>query len=214
VPELDTYLREVSELRLPVLERVPRGATVLDVGAWTGAHGDWLAERRGVTVDGVELNGEAAAEARRYREMLVGSIEDPALRERIGSGYDAVLFLDVLEHLADPDAVLRAALEWLAPGGVVLCSIPNVAHWRVRLALLRGRFDYEDSGLLDRTHLRWYTRKTARDLVREAGYELTWEHAVVPQHPRVRVPQRLLRPELFGYQFLIEGRPTRAPASA
>jgi 2-polyprenyl-3-methyl-5-hydroxy-6-metoxy-1,4-benzoquinol methylase len=214
VPELDTYLREVSELRLPILERVPRGGTVLDVGAWTGAHGDWLADRRGATVDGVELNGEAAAEARRYREMLVGSIEDPALRRQIGSEYDAVLFLDVLEHLAHPDAVLCSAREWLAPGGVVLCSIPNVAHWRVRLALLRGRFDYEDSGLLDRTHLRWYTRRTARDLLRDAGYELTWEEAVVPQHPRVRVPQWLLRPELFGYQFLMEGRPAPARAPA
>jgi 2-polyprenyl-3-methyl-5-hydroxy-6-metoxy-1,4-benzoquinol methylase len=214
VADLDTYVREVSEYRLPILARVPEGANVLDVGAWTGAHGDWLARRRGATVDGVELNRDAAVEARGYREMLVGSIEDPGLRERIGSGYDAVLFLDVLEHLVDPEAVLRAAREWLAPGGVVLCSIPNVAHWRVRLALLRGRFDYEDSGLLDRTHLRWFTRRTARELVRGAGYELTWEDAVVPQHPRARVPQGLLRPELFGYQFLIEGRPAPVQAPA
>jgi 2-polyprenyl-3-methyl-5-hydroxy-6-metoxy-1,4-benzoquinol methylase len=214
VPELDRYVREVSEYRVPILERVPEDATVLDVGAWTGAHGHWLAERRGATVDGVELNAEAAAEARGYREMIVGSIEDPALRGRIGSGYDAVLFLDVLEHLVDPGAVLRAAHRWLAPGGVVLCSIPNVAHWRVRLGLLLGRFDYEDSGLLDRTHLRWYTRRTARELVRGAGYELTWEDAVVPQHPRVSVPPRLLRPELFGYQFLIEARSARAPGTA
>jgi 2-polyprenyl-3-methyl-5-hydroxy-6-metoxy-1,4-benzoquinol methylase len=192
VAELDTYVREVSSFRVPILERVPHGATVLDVGAWTGAHGDWLAERRGATVDGVELRADAAAEARNYREMHVGSIEDPSLRDRIGTGYGAVLFLDVLEHLADPGAVLRAAHGWLAPGGVVLCSIPNVAHWRVRLGLLRGRFDYEDSGLLDRTHLRWYTRRTARELVSDAGYEITWEDAVVPQ--------------LFGYQFLIEGR--------
>jgi 2-polyprenyl-3-methyl-5-hydroxy-6-metoxy-1,4-benzoquinol methylase len=211
VPELDRYVREVSEYRLPILGRVPQGATVLDVGAWTGAHGHWLAERRGATVDGVELNADAAAEARGYREMVVGSIEDPALRERVGSGYDAILFLDVLEHLVYPEKVLRAVRRWLAPGGVVLCSIPNVAHWRVRLALLRGRFDYEDSGLLDRTHQRWYTRRTAQELVREAGYELTWEDAVVPQHPRVSVPQRLLHPELFAYQFLIEGRSAGVP---
>jgi 2-polyprenyl-3-methyl-5-hydroxy-6-metoxy-1,4-benzoquinol methylase len=161
-------------------------------------------------VDGVELSAEAAAEAGRYREMHVGSIENPALRERIGTGYAAVLLLDVLEHLVDPETILREAHGWLAPGGAVLCSIPNVAHWRVRLGLLRGHFEYEDSGLLDRTHLRWYTRRTARALVGDAGYEITWEDAVVPQHPRVRVPGRILRPELFGYQFLIEGR---APAS-
>jgi 2-polyprenyl-3-methyl-5-hydroxy-6-metoxy-1,4-benzoquinol methylase len=206
VAELGPYVREVSEHRLPILERVPRGAAVLDVGAWTGAHGHWLAEQHGATVDGVELDPAASAEATGYRRMLVGSIEDAETQAQLGDArYDAVLFLDVLEHLAHPHEVLAAARTWLHPGGVVLCSIPNVAHWRVRLSLLRGRFEYEDMGLLDRTHLRWFTRKTARELVTGAGYRLTWEDATVPQHPRVRVPQRLLKPELFGYQFLLEG---------
>jgi 2-polyprenyl-3-methyl-5-hydroxy-6-metoxy-1,4-benzoquinol methylase len=200
------YLREVSEFRVPILERVPRGSAVLDVGAWTGAHGNWLAERRDATVDGIELEPEAAAEATRYRSMIVGSVEDPVVRGRLAPGsYDVVLFLDVLEHLARPDAVLEAAHTWLRPGGTVLCSIPNVAHWRVRVSLLRGRFDYENVGLFDRTHLRWYTRSTARDLVTGAGFRITWEDATVPQHPRVKVPQPLLRPELFAYQFQYEG---------
>lgn len=207
--ELDRYTREVSEYRLPILDRVPDGARVLDVGAWTGAHGSWLAQRRGATVDGVELEERAAAEADAtgYRTVLVGSIDDPALRARIEPGYDTILFLDVLEHLVRPGDVLAAAREWLVPGGVVLVSLPNVAHWRVRLALLRGRFDYADSGLMDRTHLRWFTRRTARDLVEGAGYRIAWEDAAVPQHPRVRVPPRLLRPELFGYQLFLEGTP-------
>ena len=83
--------------------------------------------------------------------------------------YDAILFLDVLEHLRDPDGVLRAARDWLRPGGRVLCSLPNVAHWRVRLALARGRFDYTENGLMDATHLRWFTRRTARELLTRAG---------------------------------------------
>jgi 2-polyprenyl-3-methyl-5-hydroxy-6-metoxy-1,4-benzoquinol methylase len=204
--ELDRYVREVSEFRLPILDRVPPDSTVLDVGAWTGAHGDWLAEHRGATVDGIELEERAAAEAQCYRRMTVGAVEDPAVRPQVEpAGYDAVLFLDVLEHLVDPHEVLGAARGWLRPGGRVLCSIPNVAHWRVRLGLLRGRFDYEDQGLLDRTHLRWFTRRTARELIAGAGYEVTWEDATVPQHPRLRVPQWLLKPELFGYQFLFEG---------
>ena len=108
--------------------------------------------------------------------MFVGSVDDAAVRERLSpDGYDVVLFLDVLEHLAHPEEVLIAARGWLRPRGIVLCSIPNVAHWRVRLSLLRGRFDYEDVGLLDRTHLRWYTRRTARELVAGAGYQITWE---------------------------------------
>ena len=161
-------------------------------------------------VDGVEPDAEAAAVAGAdYREVLVGPVDDGAVQARLAAGdrYDAVLFLDVLEHLRDPESVLRAARGWLRPGGVVLCSLPNVAHWRVRLALARGRFDYADNGLMDRTHLRWFTRASARDLVAGAGYAVTWEDAAVPQHPRVRVPQRVLRPELFGYQLYFEGSP-------
>lgn len=206
--ELDRYVRdEVSPFRLPILERVPRGATVLDVGPWTGLHGRWLMEHKSAVLDGVEAHPDAAEEcARSYRHVFRGSIEDPAVTDQLGT-YDAVLFLDVLEHLVAPDEVLRAAHAWLKPGGIVLCSIPNVAHWRVRLALLRGRWEYEETGLLDRTHLRWFTKKTARELVADAGYRVTWEDAAVPQHPKIKVPQRWLVPELFGYQLYYEGTP-------
>ena len=201
----DRYVREVSPFRLPLLDRVPTGAVVLDVGPWTGAHGHHLIAERGATVDGVELDAEAAAHATRYRKVIVGSIEDESVQGQLAT-YDVVLLLDVLEHLADPAAVLRRAASWLRPDGIVLCSIPNVAHWRVRLSLLRGKFEYTDSGLLDRTHLRWFTRASARRLIEDAGYRITWENATVPQPPRIKVPQRLLKPELFGYQFLFEGR--------
>ena len=206
---LQRYTSEVSGYRLPILARVPAGATVLDVGPWTGAHGRHLMQHAGATVDGVETDAEAAAVAGAdYREVIVGPVDDEAIQARLaGRGYDTILFLDVLEHLRDPAAVLRAAREWLSPGGTVLCSLPNVAHSRVRLALARGRFDYADNGLMDRTHLRWFTRDSARELVAGAGYAVTWEDAAVPQHPRVRVPQKLLRPELFAYQLYYEGRP-------
>jgi SAM-dependent methyltransferase len=206
---LDRYTSEVSPYRLPILARVAPGAAVLDVGPWTGAHGRHLISHAGAVVDGVEPDAAAAAVAGAdYREVVVGDVDDPAVQARLaaGDGYDAILFLDVLEHLRGPEGVLQAARGWLRPGGIVLCSLPNVAHWRVRLALARGRFDYADNGLMDRTHLRWFTRASARDLVTGAGYDVTWEDAAVPQHPRVRVPQRVLRPELFGYQLYFEGR--------
>lgn len=207
---LDRYTSEVSPYRLPILARVPASAAVLDVGPWTGAHGRHLMQHTGAVVDGVESDAAAAAVAGAdYRELIVGQVDDPAVQARLaaGDGYDAILFLDVLEHLRDPESVLQAARGWLRHGGTVLCSLPNVAHWRVRLALARGRFDYADNGLMDRTHLRWFTRASARDLVAGAGYAVTWEDAAVPQHPRVRVPQMVLRPELFGYQLYFEGRP-------
>lgn len=207
---LDRYTSEVSEYRLPILARVPDAATVLDVGPWTGAHGRHLMQHAGVTIDGVEADAPAAAVAGAdYREVVVGAIDDAGVQARLadGGGYDVILFLDVLEHLRDPHGVLSAARDWLRPGGQVLCSLPNVAHWRVRLALARGRFDYADNGLMDRTHLRWFTRSSARELVSGAGYAVTWEDAAVPQHPRIRVPQRLLRPELFAYQLYFEASP-------
>jgi 2-polyprenyl-3-methyl-5-hydroxy-6-metoxy-1,4-benzoquinol methylase len=205
--ELGRYVQEVSPFRLPILERVRHGGRVLDVGAWTGAHGSWLVAERDAVVDGVELDPDAAAAVEGYRQLTVGSIEDEAVRASLPRDeYDAVLFLDVLEHLVDPAAVLAAALEWLRPGGVVLCSIPNVAHWRVRLALLGGRWDYQDSGLLDRTHLRWFTRATARALVADCGYDITWEDATVPV-PHRAIPRRLFPPRLFAYQLLFEGSP-------
>lgn len=206
---LERYTSEVSEYRLPILARVPAGATVLDVGPWTGAHGRHLIEHAQAVVDGVETDAEAAAvAAAEYREVIVGAVDDEAVEARLtGRGYDTILFLDVLEHLRDPATVLKTARDWLRPGGTVLCSLPNVAHWRVRLALARGRFDYADAGLMDRTHLRWFTRDSARELVAGAGYAVTWEDAAVPQHPRVRVPQKLLRPELFAYQLYYEGSP-------
>jgi 2-polyprenyl-3-methyl-5-hydroxy-6-metoxy-1,4-benzoquinol methylase len=206
---LERYTSEVSEYRLPILGRVPAGATVLDVGPWTGAHGRHLITQAHAVVDGVETDASAAAVAAAdYREVIVGPVDDEAIGARLaGRDYDVILFLDVLEHLRDPAAVLTAARDWLRPGGTVLCSLPNVAHWRVRFDLARGRFDYADNGLMDRTHLRWFTRDSARALVTDAGYSIIWEDAAVPQHPRVRVPQRLLRPELFAYQLYYEGRP-------
>ncbi len=203
------YTTEVSQYRLPILARVGTGSSVLDVGPWTGAHGRHLMATAGCVVDGVEADADAARTAAAdYRELVQGSIEDPGVRERIAPGaYDAILFLDVLEHLRDPADVLRSARHWLRPGGKVLCSLPNVAHWRVRLALARGRFDYAENGLMDATHLRWFTRRTARDLLTGAGYRVTWEDAAVPQHPRLKVPQWLLRPELFAYQLYYEGVP-------
>ncbi len=204
---VDRYLNEVSPFRLPILARVQRGSSVLDVGAWTGAHGLWLADQRGATVDGIEPNAAAAQRAVGYRAMRVASVEDVLKDGGPGRLYDAILFLDVLEHLVAPERVLREARSWLTPSGVVLVSVPNVAHWRVRLALARGRFEYTDTGLMDRTHLRWFTRATARRLLSGAGYRLTWEDAAVPQHSRIKVPQPLLRPGLFGYQLLFEGAP-------
>ena len=90
-----------------------------------------------------------------------------------GRRFDVVVFADVLEHLRDPLPVLRRAATLLAPGGAVLVSVPNIAHGDLRLNLLRGRFDYTPTGLLDDTHTRFFTRETLLDFVNAGGFAAT-----------------------------------------
>jgi SAM-dependent methyltransferase len=197
--------------RRVMLERVPEGATVLDVGCWAGSVGRFLMEHRRVTIDGVEPDPEMASRARRlYRDVFVCAFED-FLADGQGA-YDRILFLDVLEHLRDPSEVLQRARRLLTADGRALASIPNVAHWSVRKELLLGRWRYEDNGLLDRTHLRFFTLESAEELLIDAGWRISWRSASVGPPPLVTLPDKylaLLRrwPSLFGVQGLFEFEP-------
>ena len=164
-----------------------RGRKALDVGAADG----FLAERltaQGWSVTALERDPELAARARgRCKEVVVADLESaPPL---LHGPFDAIVYGDVLEHLSDPGAVLRALDQTLAPGGTVIVSVPNVAHLWVRLSLLAGRFDYADRGILDRTHLRFFTRRTLRELLRAAGLTVV-ELAVTPVPLPLVVPPR------------------------
>jgi SAM-dependent methyltransferase len=197
--------------RRVMLERVPEGATVLDVGCWAGSVGRFLMEHRRATVDGVEPDAEIASHARRfYRDVFVGRFED-FLTDAQGT-YDRLLFLDVLEHLGNPREALERAKSLLTAGGRALASIPNVAHWSVRKELLLGRWRYEDNGLLDRTHLHFFTLESAEELLVEAGWSICWRSASLGPPPLLSLPDKylaLLRPwpSLFGVQGLFEFEP-------
>lgn len=198
-----------------LVERVPHDSTVLDCGCAGGLTARALSEERGCVVDGAEVSAEAAATAREAcRQVHVGSLEDADFVESLGSGYDRILFGDVLEHLADPGRVLELVRPRLAPEGRILISVPNVAYWRMRIHLLFGRFRYRDSGLLDRTHLRFYSYHGARSLVEGAGYRVV-RHEMTCRVPKLPVVHEVLcalarlRPNLFGYQTLIEAEPCR-----
>ncbi|MBI4952857.1 MAG: class I SAM-dependent methyltransferase [Myxococcales bacterium] len=150
---------------------VPEGARVLELGCATGYIGDILMRQKGCKVVGVELDAKAAVEARgRGLDVRVGSLEDAAFRRSIAGPFDLVMATDVLEHLSDPDAVLADIDRWVAREGRVIVAVPNVAVWSMRVALLRGLFEYEETGLLDRTHLRFFTRDTLRRLVTAQGF--------------------------------------------
>lgn len=163
-------LRNHNTSHALLVELVGRDHRVLDIGCAGGDLGRVL-RRRGCRVSGVEVDPAAAQAAEQVLdEVLVGDVGELDLVDHFGTeSFDVVVFGDVLEHLADPLAVLRKVLPLLAGSGSVVASIPNVAHGSVRLSLLQGRFDYRPLGLLDSTHLRFFTRGSVHELLREAG---------------------------------------------
>ncbi len=183
---------------------------ILDVGCWNGTFGKTLKSLRDVVVDGVELDAAQAAAALRggYRHVHHCDLDDgniPSQRE----GYDFILFGDVLEHLKNPDRVLTASRKLLNPGGQVLISVPNIAYILSRMKLLIGRWEYTDSGIMDRTHLRFYTVRSIVRLLGDCGFHHAWTRGYVglANYPApVRMLARWLGrmwPSLFAIQIVV-----------
>lgn len=154
-----------------ILSMVPAGARVLELGPATGATTKLLRDRA-CRVTTVEVDPEAAAHASAWSDRtVVADLDRYDLEQTIGEdAFDVVIAADVLEHLKEPVETLRQAARLLGPDGFCLVSLPNVAHGAVRLALLEGRWDYTDKFLLDRTHLRFFTRAGVHELFAAAGY--------------------------------------------
>jgi 2-polyprenyl-3-methyl-5-hydroxy-6-metoxy-1,4-benzoquinol methylase len=158
--------------REDVASVVPESAhDLLDVGCASGALGRALKVRRPLLrVRGIEPVAEQAERARAVLDGVVVGLFEPGLRlPAEWPAPDCIVFADVLEHLPDPRAAVQHARSLLAPGGSLVCSIPNVSHWSATLPLVRGEFDYQDYGVLDRTHLRFFSRRTAIELVEASG---------------------------------------------
>jgi len=168
---LDLAKPYYEDANLAVLRQAGIGKRVLDVGCGRGRLGAEL-KRRGNTVHGIEMDPDAAAVAATRLDLVHrGDATDFArLPPEIRSGgYDAIVLADVLEHIPDSLGFLRKVCELLRPEGRAIVSLPNVAVWPVRLSLALGDFTYADSGILDRTHLRFFTRATANRLLADAG---------------------------------------------
>ncbi len=196
------------------------GRRVLDVGAADG----FLAERltsQGWRVTCIERDPALAAAARRHGcEVIVANLNAgvPSVEGR----FDAMVCGDILEHLVSPEEILSSLLRVLTDDGVVIISVPNVAHLWVRIMLLLGRFDYADRGILDRTHLRFFTLKTFHRFLEGCGLDVT-ELVPVPAPLWLAIPPRFHGgwlhalhavnavgarrwPRGLAYQFVAKGR--------
>jgi 2-polyprenyl-3-methyl-5-hydroxy-6-metoxy-1,4-benzoquinol methylase len=204
---------------LAILSVAP-GSTVLDIGAADGSVARELTAR-GCRVWAIEANADAAALAQPACErVIVADVEDLDLEAALeGRRFDVVLLLDVLEHLREPLATLKRARDLVAEGGRIIVSIPNVTHGAVRLSLMSGAFTYTETGLLDKTHLRFFDRRGAEALFRDAGLQIVERLRVmrglneteIPIDPSAVPPQLLQKldadPEATTYQFVLVGVP-------
>jgi 2-polyprenyl-3-methyl-5-hydroxy-6-metoxy-1,4-benzoquinol methylase len=158
-----------------MLEGLPRGARVLDVGAGSGT----LARRcagRGYIIRGIEPNANWLGDAiNLYEEVFEGTLEQTP--DTYLAGYEAVVCGDILEHLVNPEEQLLRVVSAQQEDCLFIISVPNVANLWVRINLLFGRFNYTDKGILDRTHLHFYTRKTLFSLLQNVGLEIKELHA-------------------------------------
>jgi SAM-dependent methyltransferase len=202
--------------RAELVARLPRPlGRVLDVGCGEGAAAGPLRAAGAAWLAGIELHEPAAERARAaYDQVLAGRAEE--LLGRLEGRFDTILLYDVLEHLPEPAALLHALHAVAAPGARLHVSLPNARHWTLlRDLALRGTFGYAEAGHRDATHLRWFTRRDAVQLLESCGYRVERvEHG--PLRPLSRLLSRLTRglsAELAVYQWSLLARaPGSAPA--
>lgn len=199
------------------IQALPTGLRLLDLGA-AGGHLGRAVRSRCAFLAGVEPDAALPPTARE-------GYDDWRAAEALSCGdwsapFDAVVCADVLEHLPRPEELLDRIRGWMRDGGALLVSLPNVANVTVRAAVLAGRFPYADRGILDRTHLRFYTRRSASELLGAAGFSvrsiaataMPYELALpalanapwaAPTRAFASASARIW-PTLFGYQFVID----------
>lgn len=196
---------------------------ILELGCSAGLMTELMHER-GHAITAIEIDPVAAALAAPFtHRLLVGDLEavdadgTHLLDDLSDESFDIVIAADVLEHLRDPTTCLRRAVGLLKPDGIVLLSIPNVAHADIRLALLEGHFDYRDNGLLDSTHTHLFTIESVARMIEAAGLvPVVWDRTIRPMgDSEIPIDENLLElgrrilsvdPEATTYQWIITCR--------
>lgn len=152
------------------LKQIVRGSQVLEFGPATGYMTKYMKEQHGCKVTCIELNPEMAVLASPYAEkMIIANIDTDPWEKELDGKFDYIVFGDVLEHLRNPENTIKKAMSFLAPKGHFITSIPNIGHNAIILALRNGKFQYSEYGLLDNTHIHFFTRKSMNNMFNNNG---------------------------------------------
>lgn len=192
------------------VEIVPKRAKVLDIGCATGFMGEYLRRNKNCYVVGIEKGIDEAKEAKKILNQVInGDAEEKSTLGQIKEKYDVVFASAIIEHLKDPWSALKNWKKFLKKNGSLIITTSNIAHWSIRLQLLVGKFNYQEYGILDNTHLHFFTTETFKKLVTDCGYTIEY-FSIDPIGgglPRISKALSRFWPNLFAYQMLIKARP-------
>tara|TARA_B100001123_G_scaffold400968_1_gene487238 strand:- start:210 stop:839 length:630 start_codon:yes stop_codon:yes gene_type:complete len=170
---LKFFMRKYHQIASLIAEK----SHVLDVGCGEGQLGSILS-LKGCAVDGLDINIDRANDKRKYyKNIFLSDIREFEIEK---SGYNHVVFSDMLEHVENPENILKNSSKMLSPNGKIVISIPNVGYFMNRLGLLLGNWNYTDEGILDNTHIRFFTLETAKKLIQSSGYQIC---STIPETP-------------------------------
>lgn len=227
---MHVYARRVLEAERTSLsviaDFIDAGQTVLDLGMGNGSLGHYIKTQKFITIDGLTLNPAEADLAREsYRQVVVADLDTANLEQLFaGETYDWIVCADVLEHLKHPESVLAQCKSRLRPDGQIITSIPNAAYCGLLAELMQGDFRYRNEGLLDATHLRFFTRQSLHRWFDTEGWHLVTV-ATIDRHlgdsefkvafdalPPAVARYLLARPDALSYQYISVATPQeRAP---
>jgi 2-polyprenyl-3-methyl-5-hydroxy-6-metoxy-1,4-benzoquinol methylase len=210
-------MESVNSLSM-ILKRIKKESLILEFGPANGRMTKYMKETLGCKIYAVELDEKSANDTRIYcEEILTGDIEQYKWLELYKDiKFDYIIFADVLEHLYWPEKVLNSSKKLLESDGSILISIPNISHNSILIELFNDRFTYHDTGLLDNTHIRFYTKKSFKNVLKKLNFTVLYEETVYCEPKKSEfmvdynnIPNALAtllkqRPEGEAYQYIYE----------
>jgi len=210
-----------------IIKYIEQDTTVLELGPATGYLTEYMQKKLNCSVDCVEISPEMAEVAEKYcRHMLVADLDEIDLEEHFKEeAYDCILMADVLEHLKENEKILKSCRNLLKKNGRLIVSVPNIAHSSIIGSLFKGKFEYRDEGLLDQTHIRFFTRESIIDLLERCRFSIETIETVQKLPEDTEVGDSLIdlpvdlqnailnRKDSLTYQFIIICKPNYGDTS-